>query len=266
MRLKAGGLLWEAVVCSSFVFANSSNTKRTVTNPYGATEYEQVLQGNMMADMAAFFMALASSRGVEVCLENPAGSMIFRYPPLVEVLAGLKVVTTTTDQCWFSSKPFGKRWQKKFKLAATGTWIFRMSRSCRCPGGVHEPLMTTNENGAVTGTKQLKLSQAYLPKFGESVVAAWALGEMKQVDDIAARCKKRNFKDVDELTLRLLGRSPSLHPRQGQRPSLRPRQRQRPSQHPGQLPQNGLRHGSRSGRDTGVRPSRVGEVATSIWP
>lgn len=198
MRLKAGGLLWEAVVCSSFVFANSSNTKRTVTNPYGDTEYEQVLQGNMMADMAAFFMALASSRGVEVCLENPAGSMIFRYPPLVEVLAGLKVVMTTTDQCWFSSKPFGKRWQKKFKLAATGTWIFRMSRSCRCPGGVHEPLMTTNENGAVTGTKQLKLSQAYPPKFGESVVAAWALGEMKQVDDIAARCKKRNFKDLDE--------------------------------------------------------------------
>ena len=55
MRLKLGGLLWEAVVCSSFVFANSSNTKRSVTNPYGDTEYEQVAKGNMMADIAAFF-------------------------------------------------------------------------------------------------------------------------------------------------------------------------------------------------------------------
>ena len=73
MRLKPGGLLWEAVVCSSFVFANSSSTKRSVTNPYGDTEYEQVSKGNMMADIAAFFMALTNSRGVEVCLENPAG-------------------------------------------------------------------------------------------------------------------------------------------------------------------------------------------------
>jgi len=197
MRLKPGGLLWEAVVCSSFVFANSSNTKRIVNNPFGDKEYEQVVNGNLMADIASFFMALASSRGVEVCLENPAGSMIFRYPPLAEVLEGVKAVVTTTDQCCFSNKPYGKRWQKKFKLAATGTWIYRMSRSCRCPGGVHEPLMITNENGSVSGTKQLKLSQAYPPKFGEAVIAAWAAGELKDEHEISTRCKKRHAEDEE---------------------------------------------------------------------
>ena len=33
MRLRPGGLLWMAVVCSSFVFTSSSNTHRTLDNP-----------------------------------------------------------------------------------------------------------------------------------------------------------------------------------------------------------------------------------------
>jgi hypothetical protein len=33
MRLRPGGLLWMATVCSSFVFANSSNTHRNMNNP-----------------------------------------------------------------------------------------------------------------------------------------------------------------------------------------------------------------------------------------
>jgi hypothetical protein len=116
---------------------------------------------------------------------------------LAEVLEGVKAVMTTTDQCCFSNKPYGKRWQKKFKLAATGTWVYRLSKNCKCPGGVHEPLMITNDNGSVSGTKQLKLSQAYPPKFGESVIAAWAAGELKDEHEISIRCKKRKAADEE---------------------------------------------------------------------
>jgi hypothetical protein len=63
MRLKPGGLLWEAVVCSSFVFANSSNTKRPVNNPYGDKEFEQVVNGNLMADIASFFWLSPAAAG-----------------------------------------------------------------------------------------------------------------------------------------------------------------------------------------------------------
>jgi hypothetical protein len=179
-RLRTNGLLWQAIVCSSFVWANVSNTKRSIDNPWGDTAYEPVAQGNSMANIGAFLMAVASARGVEVCLENPAASMIFRYPPLAQVLEKLEVVTVTTDQCCFSSKPYGQRFLKKFKLVATGTWVCRMSKNCRCPGGLHEHLMSVNETGQVSGTKFLKLSQAYPPKFGEAVVAAWVAGEVSE--------------------------------------------------------------------------------------
>ena len=173
MRLKEGGLLWQAPVCSSFVFANSSNCKRTIDNPYGDEGYEAVVQGNHMAMCAAFLMALACARNVEVAIENPVSSQIFRFPPLAKVLQELKVSYHITDACAFSSKPFGKRFLKTFKIAATGPWAERMVKRCRCAGGLHLALMTTGENGSVTGTKALKESQAYPPRLGKAVISAW---------------------------------------------------------------------------------------------
>lgn len=173
MRLREGGLLWQAPVCSSFVFANSSNCKRTIDNPYGDEGYEAVVQGNHMATCAAFLMALACARNVEVAIENPVSSHIFRFPPLAKVLQELKVTFHNTDACAYSSKPVGKRFLKTFKIAATGQWAQRMVKRCRCAGGVHLALMTTGENGGVSGTKALKESQAYPPKFGKAVVKAW---------------------------------------------------------------------------------------------
>ena len=173
MRLREGGLLWQAPVCSSFVFANSSNCKRTIDNPYGDEGYEAVVQGNHMAMCAAFLMALACARNIEVAIGNPVLSQIFRFPPLAKVLEGLKVSYHITDACAFSSKPFGKRFLKTFKIAATGQWAERMVKRCRCEGGVHLALMTTGENGSVSGTKALKESQAYPPRLGKAVVKAW---------------------------------------------------------------------------------------------
>lgn len=57
--LRPGGLLWMAPVCSSFVFMNSSNCKRTKQNPAGNIGYGLVRDGNRMALIAAFLYALA---------------------------------------------------------------------------------------------------------------------------------------------------------------------------------------------------------------
>jgi hypothetical protein len=181
LRLRKGGLLWMAPVCSSFVFANSANTKRTSENVIGDETYEPVLLGNLMARAAAFLMAVAAARGVEAAIENPASSMIFRYPPMHTVLHGLNARVALTDCCPFSTIKFGQRFLKQFKIAATGTWITRMVRKCRCPGGLHVQLMSTSPSGAVSGTKALKQSQAYPPKFGQAVIEAWLAGEEDSV-------------------------------------------------------------------------------------
>jgi hypothetical protein len=79
LRLRQGGLLGLAPVCSSFIFPNSCNTKRTLDNVEGDTSYEPVRIGNLMAQVAALFLAIAVARGARCFLENPAGSMMFRY-------------------------------------------------------------------------------------------------------------------------------------------------------------------------------------------
>ena len=61
MRLVIGGLLWEAPVCASMGFPNSSNCKRSHQNPLGATSYGPVREGNRMAEVACFFPCFGRS-------------------------------------------------------------------------------------------------------------------------------------------------------------------------------------------------------------
>lgn len=83
-----------------------------------------------------------------------------------------------TDACAHSTKKFGERHLKQFKIVSLGSWGLRVNQRCRCPGGVHIPLMERSETGAVSGTPALKASQAYPTKLGESVVAAWLAGKV----------------------------------------------------------------------------------------
>lgn len=79
LRLRPSGLLAMAPVCSSFTFPNASNTKRTKSRVQGNIDYEPVRAGNLMANIAAFFLAVAVARGAHCSLENPAGSLMFSF-------------------------------------------------------------------------------------------------------------------------------------------------------------------------------------------
>ena len=177
MRLRAGGLLWMAPVCSSFVFANSVKCLRQAPDFEGDIEYGPVRGGNLMAQVSVFFMLLAAKREIYAGMENPAGSTIFSFKPVQEILETLQVVYQTTDSCAFSPLPFGKRSLKRFKVAGSGAWIQGISRKCCCPtqegGGTHVELMTTGPDGRVSGTPALKLSQAYSKAFGTRIIRVW---------------------------------------------------------------------------------------------
>ena len=62
MRLRAGGLLGQAPVCSSFVGLNIVNTKRCKSNFAGDEDYPPVAAGNALADISFFLMGLALAR------------------------------------------------------------------------------------------------------------------------------------------------------------------------------------------------------------
>ena len=180
MRVKLGGLLGMAPVCSSWVFANMSNTKRTKENPCGDRSYPQVVSGNLQAKVATFCLLLAHARGLYAFMENPASSMIFRYSPVELAMIYLTRIANghivISHACRFSEEPVGKRAKKPFKLFAIGSkpgWLSPLRKLCQCGDAGHNLLMRSVA-GKVTGSSAaMKGSQHYSDNFGSAIVQAW---------------------------------------------------------------------------------------------
>ena len=195
MRLLVNGLLFMAPVCSSWIFANSSNTHRKAANVNGNLNYKPVADGNRMADVAAFLVELGWRRRLAVCIENPASSLLFKYAPILEVVQKYSAVVVNTPRCAFSTEAFGERYYKLYKFAAfgppndtaPGTWIQATVRSCACPFKKHVTLMHRLPNGQVSGKiADLQRSAAYPVALGHAIVAAWQhVGAALKPDDAA---------------------------------------------------------------------------------
>ena len=176
LRLATHGLLWLAPDCSSWGFMNSSRCQRSEANSYrGDVTYPKVIAGNLMAECSVFLILLAAARKVKAALENPSSSCFFKYGPVVDVANSLNMVVGYTYRCAFSVAPFGKRYKKKYKFLATGSWVRGVFAACRCPGNVHLPLCKTRvcKDGRVqkTGIKaRLTESGAYPIALGQRIV------------------------------------------------------------------------------------------------
>ena len=176
--LRKGGLLVMGPPCSSFVMLNAVNCKRNADNNYqGDVRYAPVQLGNLLATAAAFLMTVACLRGVEVLLENPPCSTIWKFPILKQVLDTFVQRSMNTPRCAWSTEPMGQRMLKRFKFACTGEWISGVHRKCRCPGQRHFKLTTCVwRNGKLRFTGKghaLKKSAAYPDALGMAIVNAW---------------------------------------------------------------------------------------------
>ena len=200
MRLVVGGLLWQAPVCASMGFPNSSNCKRSTANPLGATTYAPVKEGNAMAEVACLMLALAAVRGVKAAIENPPGSWIWKLPFVERALSVLQVSWSVATRCAYDDAAPGKRFNKPYKFAAIGDiemrspeggimvghgdWILAIAGKCVCPWlqlrrfgkkrklRDHVPLMRRNQRGRSCGDlARLRLSAGYPPRMvGEALL------------------------------------------------------------------------------------------------
>ena len=181
MRLSPGGLLAMGPTCSSFVFANSNNNKRSEDNSWaGDEDYNKAQVGNLEAQAAWFFFCLAAARGVEAFIENPTGSHIFKYIRCREGLQHLKDRVPSLGElqnvfrCAYSEEPIGQRIKKGFRFVATGSWIQAVHRKCPCGKEPHRLCMSTDKKGKVTGNAEvMKESQSYPLELARALVQAW---------------------------------------------------------------------------------------------
>jgi len=179
LRLRVGGLLWLAPLCSSWVFYNVSRTKRCKSNEYrGDLTYEPVRVGNSMAEACVFLIRLARARGVQFAVENPKGSYLW-LSCFFQGLQVMGLVCCCIERCAFDSEPLGQRIRKVYQVWGSGPWVKLMSTACSCGKANHQYLteswVDAKGRKRTKGNKELlKKSQVYPPAMAELVLQSWA--------------------------------------------------------------------------------------------
>ena len=206
MRIRPGGLLGQAPVCSSFVGLNVANTKRGRDNWAGDEQYPAVVAGSRRADITFSLMGLALARGVHTYLENPVGSMIFSYglttsgrpestsgrqespagaddsqagaDDSLGVLRELPFLARSIqDRCCFTDHEKHTVFKKGYKFLTDGPWL--PDTKCSCLAGAHETLVrTTVRRGGrppqYSGNREaLRQSQSYPDALGDFIIESW---------------------------------------------------------------------------------------------
>ena len=91
LSIRAGGVAWFAVPCSSFVFMSRGHTKRTRDNPMGDERKRGVAAGNRIVSRVCYLLRILVSRHVYFVLEQPAGSILWKLPLMKKAKAGLVI-------------------------------------------------------------------------------------------------------------------------------------------------------------------------------
>lgn len=178
LRVRPGGLLWMAPVCSSFSWLNLKNTQRRLENDYkGNVKYGPVQEGNKMADTAALFAKVALGRGCQVVIENPPGSSIWKYygPKFMRNLPHQAICS----RCAYAQKGESGGLWKQYKFYGSHPWVLNLNRLCECPANSHKRLTSKDVDAfgkvSVTGiAPRLTESAHYLPAMTDQVIAHWS--------------------------------------------------------------------------------------------
>lgn len=169
LSVKAGGLIWFAPPCSSCVFLSHSNHKRQSLNGYsGDLQAPAVLQANHLVCCVAALIRLALSRGVEVVVEQPADSCMFKFPVLAkatQAFGGVQVQTYLGSFC--DSFPC----VKPLRLRSSSRWILELYRNKPLDLQAAPGVYKHGPGNSVSGGSSLAATSAYPIEFGLEVPA-----------------------------------------------------------------------------------------------
>jgi hypothetical protein len=164
-------LVFLAPPCGTFsVFMRlSKSSSRSLARPMGGgrgrplTPKERL--ANKLLHAAESLVCAADSAGSQWVLENPAGSLLWRCPPLRRMMS---VAEPSRVQCTFEWCRFGRPWAKSTRLVGSAPWITRLGRRCR----------RDHEHERLQGGVQVQgrwvdrtaLAATYSPEFARAVV------------------------------------------------------------------------------------------------
>lgn len=170
LRIRPGGLLWLAPVCSSWVFLCLGTSKRhKFFNMLGDTDLEFVRKANIMVSRCAILIRLCFALGVHWMLEQPLSSLMIFHDRLDEIVAAFVVHCTS-----FQMDIFGTHTPKPTKLYSDVEWVADIAGAQPCQEVRPDPdapavaikYFDSNGQPKVKGGPGLKATQTYTRRFG----------------------------------------------------------------------------------------------------
>ncbi len=174
LRLRPGGLLWAAPPCSTWVVASRYSTGRSC-HPWGNPKSHYVQSQNALVCRLLLLSALAHSRGCVFTWEQPSGSSMLRWEPLLALKAAM---AGDLQEISIEMGAFGLKATKPTVLWTTAPFAHKLEAMKLSPEerrGLRlrpDRLLTTirwrGEDGKVRwqGAGDLKETQAYPLVFG----------------------------------------------------------------------------------------------------
>ena len=182
LRVKAYGICWFGTVCSSWVWIAKATCVRTLHNPRGDTRVPAVAQGNCQATRSCLLMVMCYVRQITWILEQPSSSRMFTHPAMVWARERAHAMDRVFHIISTYQGAFGAETSKKTILASNSKCTHGLVRPN--PGASNAGaskvatarVTSVREDGRrmVTGTAELKGTQAYSREFGEAVAETFA--------------------------------------------------------------------------------------------
>ena len=183
LRVRVGGLFFNACQCSTWVWIGRAQTKRSKECIMGDSEKQSVQEANVLNKYSAVLAHIAWLLGVTWVIEQPASSLFWETPDMRNVLA-----LTAAGRVHFPMSNFGHEMPKPTVLRGTARWFHNLhpptpllpikkkpaARIQKKPAA-YVTTKTIDKDGhvkrQVTGRcKALKASQVYPVKFALAVV------------------------------------------------------------------------------------------------
>ena len=93
-RLRKGGTVMMAPVCSTWTFMNRSTSKRTKVDPTGDTSLPSVRTGNLLFSRVVLLAMLVLWREGTYIIENPMSSLLPYHPRFAQLFSKFRACTS----------------------------------------------------------------------------------------------------------------------------------------------------------------------------
>ena len=203
LRVKPGGFVWFAPLCSSWVWMCRNTTGRTPVFPEGRFLVPSVRYGNVMCARVLLLLWIAECRGVFIGLEQPTSSVMEHVPKFQDML---KCRRRSLGPLWrvrLSLGYYGAESSKPVFVYSNFKWVEQVSEyttRVQLPKSEGVVTRTVNMDGRlqVSGGRNLKETENYPKHFGTAVARVY-MANLHAVRERAASFDIGGDVDIEEL-------------------------------------------------------------------